>query len=391
MIKIIKADIKDKNDIKNLYFKIYGNFYSLPEVQDDDLMSEILNDSNNVWVIAKDGANVIGSLLFRVNKDISMAKAMAAVVSPDYRGKGIFKSMFQYAFSEIDVDIIYALTRTVLAEPQKLLLNYGFLPLGVFPNVRRVYAYENHGLYAFFKPSALKNRKKLDKILPEVKILQNILKDIIVKKFLVDIFKKREEYFFWENFIEENADIVYRDKFNFQGEEAKKIDIKVIGVEEEYKQVYSLLRFKFFPFHKPNFKITTEFGSVFLHLNMLDKHCAIMGIEVEENNTKNLYNLFFNIPYIVDKLDARYLEIISLAYKYINHSILIDNGFIPSAYFPSFIPEDGFRSDAVIFFYPYNLPHFKNMFIPDVFKAYIKYIYTMIVKKITEEVDRSLI
>jgi hypothetical protein len=90
-------------------------------------------------------------------------------------------------------------------------------------------------------------------------------------------------------------------------------------------------------------------------------------------------------------LDARYLEIVSLAYKYINHSILIDNGFIPSAYFPSLIPEDGFRSDAVIFFYPYNLPHFKNMFIPDVFKGYIKYIYTMIVKKITEEVDRSLI
>jgi len=391
MIKITLATTKDKNNIKNLYFKIYGNFYSLPEIQDEDLMEEILKDQDNIWVIAKDGETIVGSLLFRVNKTISIAKAMAAVVLPNYRNKGIFKEMFKEGFWKLNVDIVYALTRTVLVEPQKLLLDHGFIPLGVFPNVRRVYAYENHGLYAFFKSSALQKRKKIEKMLPEVKNLQNILKDIIIRRYLLDIFKKKDEYIFWESFIEENSKIEYKKNFNIEGVESKKVDIKVIGVEEEYYKNYDSLRFKFFPFHKPNFMITTEFGSVFLHLNMVDKHCAIMGIRPKKDDIEYLYNIFFNIPYIVDKLDARYLEIVSLAYKYVNHSVLLDNGFIPAAYFPVLIPEDKHRSDAVVFFYPYNLPHFKNMFIPEVFRGYIKYIYTMIVKKISEEIERSLI
>lgn len=399
MIKIQKADIKHKKSIKNLYQKVYGSFYSLPEVQDDELMEEILSGvsklskekTDDLWVIAIDDKEIVGSLIFRVNKDISLCKAMGAIVLPEYRGKGIFKEMFEYGLNNIDVDIIYALTRTISPEPQKLLIKYDFIPLGVFPNVRRVYAYENHGLYALIKSTAFNKRKKVEKMLPEIKNLSNILKDLMIRKFLLGIFKQeKKDYSYLESFISEKLIIVYREKFNIKIREAKKIDIKVINVEKEYINSIDNLRFKFFPFHKPNFKITTEFGSVFLHLNMIDKHCAIMGIDCPKEDVEKLYNLFFNIPYIVDKLDARYLEIISIALNHTNHSILLDNGFIPAAYFPCLIPEKNQRADAVVFFYPYNLPHFKNMFVPDDFKPYIKYVYSMIIRKINEELETNL-
>lgn len=390
-IKITLANLEHKKKIKNLYFKVYGNFYSLPEIQEDDLMEEILKDNQNLWVIATDSDQIVGSLLFRVSTELNLSKALAAVVLPEYRGQGIFKAMFEYGLKRIETDIIYALTRTISPEPQKLLLQYNFIPLGIFPNVRRIYAYENHGLYALIKERAFLQRKSLSKVLPEVEELLNILKDILINKFLLNSFKGVDSVFSkLEGFISEKHEIVFREKFNFALKEAQKIEIKIINVEKEYLEVKDKLRFKFFPFHRPNFKISTEFGSIFLHLNMLDKHCAIMGIKVPENDLEKMYNLFFNIPYIVDKLDARYLEIVSRASNYKNHSILLDNGFIPAAYFPCLIPENGKRIDAVVFFYPYNLPHFKKMFIPDIFKPYIKYVYNMIVRKIKEEVEISL-
>ncbi|MCS6954890.1 MAG: GNAT family N-acetyltransferase [Candidatus Calescibacterium sp.] len=395
MIKIEKADISFKKDIKNLYYKVYGSFYSLPEIIDDELMEEILLDDNNCWVVARDGNDIIGSLIFRVSKSISLAKALGAIVMPSHRGKGIFGRMFEFGLNFVDTDIIYALTRTISPEPQKLLLRYNFVPLGIFPNVRRVYAYENHGLYALIKPEAFKLRRKINNILPEIKNLLAILKDIMIRKFLLGVLKDRYlEYSHLEPFISEKYDIVYREKFGIDPKEAKKVDIKVINVEKDYFEVYDKLRFKFFPFHKPNFKISTEFGSVFLHLNMIDKHCAIMGIDTKREDLERVYNLFFNIPYIVDKLDARYLEIVSMTPNYFNHSVLLDNGFIPAAYFPCLIPERDknniFRTDAVIFFYPYNLPHFKKMFVPEDFKPYIKYVYSMIIRKINEELDLNL-
>ncbi|MEN3014574.1 MAG: GNAT family N-acetyltransferase [bacterium] len=389
MIEIKRASVKLKKDIKNLYQKVYGSYYSLPEIQDDDLMEEILNDEDNVWVVAQEDGNIVGSLIFRVNKEISVCKAMGAVVNPSHRGRGLFSQMFEFGLQLIDTEIIYALTRTISPEPQKLLLKHNFVSLGIFPNVRRVYAYENHGLYAYIKPSAFQKRKKINELTYEVAALQEILKQIIINQ---DFRNGALEH--WKEFVYEKIKIIPRQKFNIEPKEAKKIETKIINVEKDYINEYDSLRFKFFPFHKPNFKIITEYGSFYLHLNMIDKHCAIMGIDVPLDDIERLYNLFFNIPYIVDKLDARYLEIVSMASKHVNHSIILDNGFIPAAYFPCLIPlkenKNKFRVDAVIFFYPYNLPHFKKLFIPDDFKEYVRYVYSMIVEKINREIQSSL-
>ncbi|MEM3394138.1 MAG: hypothetical protein QXY79_03730 [Candidatus Methanomethylicia archaeon] len=389
--KIKKANINNKNDIKNLYKEIYGYNYSLPEVTDEELLTEILLNKDNLWLLVYDNENkVCASILFRVDKKNSLSKALAAVVKEKYRNNKLFEIIFYLAFnySIIKSEVIYALARTLTISPQKVLLKNNFIPAGIFPNVRRVLTYENHALFIYLTHKGLIKREKITKmniLVNEIyQVLQKYLHRLLhynikniknIKKNIQDILTLEEKY-----------QKILNQKINIKPTILDNINIIVDNVEREYKEKLNTLRFKFMPFHKPNFKIKTPIGSVFLHFNYIDKHCAIMGLEVD-NDIEKIYNLFYNIPFIIDKLDGRYLEVVSKAENYFYHNILIDIGFVPCAYFPIMLKEKNTRKDIAIFFYPFNFPNLKNMIVPDIFKDYLKVIYSFLVNKLQEEID----
>jgi hypothetical protein len=383
--KIKRANIQDKNYIKNLYKEVYGYNYSLPEVTDEDLLNEILLNPENIWLLVYDNQNkVCGSLLFRIDKKNLLAKALAAVVKEKYRNNKIFELLFHLGFnySILKVEAVYALARTITLSPQKVLFKNNFIPAGIFPNVRRVLTYENHALFIYLTQKGLKKREKITKM----NILVNEIYQILQKYLIRLIYKENKLNLNDSEFFKEKYQKVLIQKLNFKPIVLDNINIIVDNVEKEYNEKLNKLRFKFMPFHKPNFKIKTPLGSIFLHFNYIDKHCAIMGLEVEDNLEK-IYNIFYNIPFIVDKLDARYLEVLSKAENYFYHNILIDIGFIPCAYFPIMLKENNKRKDVAAFFYPFNFPNLKNMIVPDIFKEYLKVIYSFLVNKLQEEIE----
>lgn len=383
--KIRKANIQDKNYIKNLYKEVYGYNYSLPEVTDEDLLNEILLNPENIWLLVYDNENkVCGSLLFRIDKKNLLAKALAAVVKEKYRNNKIFELLFHLGFnySILKVEAVYALARTITIGPQKVLFKNNFIPAGIFPNVRRVLTYENHALFIYLTQKGLKKREKITKM----NILVNEIYQILQKYLIRLIYKENKLNLNDSEFFKEKYQKVLIQKLNFKPIILDNINIIVDKVEKEYNEKINKLRFKFMPFHKPNFKIKTPIGSVFLHFNYIDKHCAIMGLEVD-NDIEKIYNLFYNIPFIIDKLDGRYLEVVSKAENYFYHNILIDIGFVPCAYFPIMLKEKNTRKDIAIFFYPFNFPNLKNMIVPDIFKDYLKVIYSFLVNKLQEEID----
>jgi hypothetical protein len=383
--KIKKANIKDKNYIKNLYKEVYGYNYSLPEVTDEDLLNEILLNPENIWLVVYDNENkVCGSLLFRIDKKNLLAKALAAVVKEKYRNNKIFELLFHLGFnySILKAEAVYALARTITLSPQKVLFKNNFIPAGIFPNVRRVLTYENHALFIYLTQKGLKKREKITKM----NILVNEIYQILQKYLIRLIYKENKLNLNASEFFKEKYQKVLIQKLNFKPTILDNINIIVDNVEKEYKEKLNKLRFKFMPFHKPNFKIKTPLGSIFLHFNYIDKHCAIMGLEVEDDLEK-IYNIFYNIPFIVDKLDARYLEVLSKAENYFYHNILIDIGFIPCAYFPIMLKENNKRKDVAAFFYPFNFPNLKNMIVPNIFKEYLKVIYSFLVNKLQEEIE----
>jgi len=383
--KIRKANIQDKNYIKNLYKEVYGYNYSLPEVTDEDLLNEILLNPENIWLLVYDNENkVCGSLLFRIDKKNLLAKALAAVVKEKYRNNKIFELLFHLGFnySILKVEAVYALARTITIGPQKVLFKNNFIPAGIFPNVRRVLTYENHALFIYLTQKGLKKREKITKM----NILVNEIYQILQKYLIRLIYKENKLNLNASEFFKEKYQKVLIQKLNFKPIILDNINIIVDNVEKEYNEKLNKLRFKFMPFHKPNIKIKTPLGSIFLHFNYIDKHCAIMGLEVEDDLEK-IYNIFYNIPFIVDKLDARYLEVLSKAENYFYHNILIDIGFIPCAYFPIMLKENNKRKDVAAFFYPFNFPNLKNMIVPDIFKEYLKIIYSFLVNKLQEEIE----
>ena len=383
--KIKKANIQDKNYIKNLYKEVYGYNYSLPEVNDEDLLNEILLTPENIWLVVYDNENkVCGSLLFRIDKKNLLAKALAAVVKEKYRNNKIFELLFHLGFnySILKAEAVYALARTITIGPQKVLFKNNFIPAGIFPNVRRVLTYENHALFIYLTQKGLKKREKITKM----NILVNEIYQILQKYLIRLIYKENKLNLNDSEFFKEKYQKVLIQKLNFKPIILDNINIIVDNVEKEYNEKLNKLRFKFMPFHKPNFKIKTPLGSIFLHFNYIDKHCAIMGLEVEDDLEK-IYNIFYNIPFIVDKLDARYLEVLSKAENYFYHNILIDIGFIPCAYFPIMLKENNKRKDVAAFFYPFNFPNLKNMIVPDIFKEYLKVIYSFLVNKLQEEIE----
>jgi muconolactone delta-isomerase len=383
--KIRKANIQDKNYIKNLYKEVYGYNYSLPEVTDEDLLNEILLNPENIWLLVYDNENkVCGSLLFRIDKKNLLAKALAAVVKEKYRNNKIFELLFHLGFnySILKVEAVYALARTITLSPQKVLFKNNFIPAGIFPNVRRVLTYENHALFIYLTQKGLKKREKITKM----NILVNEIYQILQKYLIRLIYKENKLNLNASEFFKEKYQKVLIQKLNFKPIILDNINIIIDNVEKEYNEKLNKLRFKFMPFHKPNFKIKTSLGSIFLHFNYIDKHCAIMGLEVEDDLEK-IYNIFYNIPFIVDKLDARYLEVLSKAENYFYHNILIDIGFIPCAYFPIMLKENNKRKDVAAFFYPFNFPNLKNMIVPDIFKEYLKIIYSFLVNKLQEEIE----
>jgi hypothetical protein len=383
--KIKKANIQDKNYIKNLYKEVYGYNYSLPEVTDEDLLNEILLNPENIWLVVYDNENKIcGSLLFRIDKKNLLAKALAAVVKEKYRNNKIFELLFHLGFNHsiLKAEAVYALARTITLSPQKVLFKNNFIPAGIFPNVRRVLTYENHALFIYLTQKGLKKREKITKM----NILVNEIYQILQKYSIRLIYKENKLNLNDSEFFKEKYQKVLIQKLNFKPIILDNINIIVDNVEKEYNEKLNKLRFKFMPFHKPNFKIKTPLGSIFLHFNYIDKHCAIMGLEVEDNLEK-IYNIFYNIPFIVDKLDARYLEVLSKAENYFYHNILIDIGFIPCAYFPIMLKENNKRKDVAAFFYPFNFPNLKNMIVPNIFKEYLKVIYSFLVNKLQEEIE----
>lgn len=383
--KIKKANIQNKNHIKNLYKEVYGYNYSLPEVTDEDLLNEILLNPENIWLLVYDNENKLcGSLLFRIDKKNLLSKALAAVVKEKYRNNKIFEILFHLGFnySILKSEAVYALARTLTISPQKVLFKNNFIPAGIFPNVRRVLTYENHALFIYLTQKGLKKRENITKM----NILVNEIYQIL-QKYLIKLIHKENKLILngFEIFKEKYQKVLIQ-KLNFKPFILDNINIIVENVEREYNEKLDKLRFKFMPFHKPNFKIKTPLGSIFLHFNYIDKHCAIMGLEVEDDLEK-IYNIFYNIPFIVDKLDARYLEVLSKAENYFYHNVLIDIGFVPCAYFPIMLKEKKVRKDVVAFFYPFNFPNLKNMIIPDIFKDYLKVIYSFLVNKLQEEIE----
>lgn len=392
---------EDMVNLKRLYFDVYGGRYTLPEVTDRDKMKWVIHDPNYLWLLACEKKELVGAIIFVVDRKHRVGKSMAAVVASRFQGKHVMQSLMQrglrYLMEEKDwCDLQYAVVRTVSVAPQKMLAKLGFVGLGVFPNVRRIKGYETHGLAALFKSKALAARRRTPILIPPVEEIFRVTSS------LLSLGKARVHQ------IAPHARPLRiptpwgrsRRRKGKGGEPASKPPMAGGGeveflierskeVEWEYYRLRDAgdLVAEFFPFHYPNVKLHTRDHKteVFLNFQEVDGHADLLGVKTDR---PDLAGLLLRVGEYAESMGVKYLETLVSAYDPALQHAAYRAHFLPCAYFPAFrMGEERERLDYVVMFRSFVPLGFGGLKLTDKTKPYLVAFYKIYTRRLMEEIE----
>ena len=131
--------LKDIEELLNLYTMIYGRNYPVAFGSDPELTASAIESDDYQWLIMRDETNglIVGSIVFELDRLNKVGKAAGLVVHPEYQGAGIASQLAAYGDRLIAphgfLNSIYTTTRTQNIGVQLIFLREGYLPLGIFP------------------------------------------------------------------------------------------------------------------------------------------------------------------------------------------------------------------------------------------------------------------
>ncbi|MBF0406761.1 MAG: hypothetical protein HQM10_05385 [Candidatus Riflebacteria bacterium] len=349
-VTIKSAGHEDIDQIMKLYDRVYSGSYPLKDVTDPQQIKKRIEDTNYFWPLAYHGKDLIASVLFTVDQVNKLGKVYAAVVRDDFRGHDVMHEVSTLGIERLtkitrSCDVIYGTARTVSLAPQVILEHLGFLPMGVFPNVRKVQSFETHGLEIYFREDSLKLRKKQPQLVPEVREFYHIVQSIIhledFKEIILPVFDPKDMGS-PINFIINHDEADVHQKF-------------------ELYQNKDYMEKVFFPFAEPNMLFVSENGDaeIFVNLCETDGNGTILGYRIQNTDLRRVLLWFCEAA---SKEKMRYLELLVNAYKPELQRIALDAKFLPCAYFPAAkMNENGEREDYVVFSRSFESLDFMDM------------------------------
>lgn len=333
-VRLKKAEIDDISEILRLYDVVYSSKYTLAEATQKEAAVKKIENPDCFWYICLKKKEVIGSVIFTLDRPNRLGKVYAAAVRPDFQGKNIMHYMVKEVVEDLcDIskicDAVYATTRTVSFASQIVLEHIGFVSLGIFPNVRRVQKHESHGLEVFYSKTAFENRVLMPTLIPELKKLYKIAQDIfsledalIVDK-LDDVPQEDTIWFIYDDNAE-NVEKIYNARLEADAH-------RMSG---------------FFPFHAPNMRFYSKDlkNEIFCNINRQDGHMAIIAFKCEARNFTNLLNSFCRAAQAV--AGAGYVELLVSAFDPLMQKQALEARFLPCSYFPAMrVNSNGERID----------------------------------------------
>lgn len=371
------ASPEDMDEIKSLYYLVYGGSYTLPEINDADKMKWAINDPNYLWLLNEYNGKLVGSVLFVVDPVNFIGKTFAGVVHPDFRGNKLMIRTIQEGINYLTetnplCELIYAVVRTFISLGfHKDLQNLGFIDTGIFPNVRKVKRYETHGLKVYYKPGVIAKRKKYPILTPESNMIYEIIRDTLelemarVEQIKVEKHKPREEKM--EFLIEKSPDIEW----------------------EYYKaRDNGELIFSFFPLHYPQARLYTKDMSTiaYIHYQEVDGYGSLMGLKTDQDDIESVLSVICDY---VESMGLGYLELLLPARDPLLQRIAYESHFLPCAYFPAakLDPSDKSRLDYMITCNTFVPPNFKGLKLTEFSKSYLQAYYKLYTKRLWEDLE----
>lgn len=372
-VKFQPASQEDIASIIELYHKVYAGKYTLPEVKDPDLIARKVEDPGYFWTLAHCQGKVIGSVIFAIDPVNKIGKAYAAVVLNEFRGQDVMRTMVKMGLKLLTektriCDVIYATTRTVSYAPQVVLEHLGFLPMGIFPNVRKVESFETHGLEVYLSSKCLSYRRQKPRFIPEIVDFYEIVRNEL-------------------NLEEPETVIMEEQDPRKMGSEIKFDvcdDAQIISEKFYHYQDKDLMQKVFFPFTDANMLFSAKDGSadIFVNLSKIDGNGVILGYRHSGPDLRNTLMWFCEEA---SRSGMRYIEMLVNAFRPDKQRLALDAKFLPCAYFPAMrINDDGLREDYMVFSRSFESLDFMNMNLGDTNRkfldAFMKCWYELLVR-----------
>jgi len=336
-VRLRRAKMADKTELIALYQALYGEDYPLEIVREPGVFERHIRAASYFWPIVVANKQIVGSVIFCVDRLQSVIKVYGAVIHPDWQGHDIMRQAIVAGLDYLRdtgsaCDVVYATTRTVSPAPERLVRRIGFKTLGIFPNVRKVQRYETHGLNVYYHRDTLAKRLTNPRLIPQVKDFYLIAKDIC-----------------------ELPDDPIVERVELPTVEPRNLNFKTIDDPKEVRRRFELLyetkmlRFSFFPFHEPHLCLESDDGgtAVFLHHNQFDNYGCILGLRTDRHDMES------KLHQVCDegiRLELRYIKLLVSAFDSLKQRQAWDAHFLPCAYFPAMKPfENDKRMDYLVF------------------------------------------
>lgn len=318
-VQVGPATPDDVLRIRWLYHRIYGGSYPFTLVYDPQECAKAIESDRYVWLLARDGDQAVGSVIFTVQRSAALGKVFGGVVSEEYQGQDLASQMLSLGTEtlvrEAGVRTVYATTRTVSLGPQRLAEKAGFKKLGIFPNVHKVQRPETHTLAVYFGDGALKRREVTPRL------------PLVLKPFYQLV--RRETGIGEAEYVDEPMPEVDGACTPFEHIQAPQFILRRFReVKEEGR-----LSLDFFPFHDPNLLLVSPDGrtEIFFYRSSKDGHCVLCGAL---SGGMELHQLLDHGAAYLESIGVKYIEVLVEAAEARRINQALGARFLPSAYYP---------------------------------------------------------
>lgn len=346
-MKFVKrvAATPDIEELLGLYWSSYGEDYPLLLGTDKRAMKAAIEDQENYyWLTIREELtnSLAASCIIEIDRKDQIGKVTGVTVSKNFRGHGLAKEIIGAACSEILdrrewVKSLYATSRTLAVSAQSMLLANGFIPLGIFPNARKIHSYETLTLMGKFNPLALESRASVERLPAALAPIYHILDERLgttstlgVIEPCPDIFKARPTLS--EERVRADYEFIFAPKF----------------VERRFQETFSDdADDVFYPFHRPNLLISSQNKDIELYASFSkkDHYCVLMSAN---RAISSLGDEIKELIFAMKDMGIYYIETLVRVDHFNAICFLTQNRFLPSALYPAMKESDGKMHDYVL-------------------------------------------
>lgn len=331
-----RANENDVFGIMNLYqIAAEGELWDSVLLDHRKLIQQIQSD-NVRWLVADREAKIIGAFCLLLDSENRLGKLNRIILDPQWKeSRTLLKNALPLLIDYLkdSVDIVYTTTRTLSMEQQDLSLKLGFKLLGIFPNVIGADQSRVNGVSAHFFEGVLTSMRQ-------------------------DFFQLHRAVMPFYEMVRNQCGLGELSPWDLDGSPESSFEplppleliVAPLFVSYRYSRLNerNALSSHFYPFQTPNMLVVAPKQRVEIFVRHMPelRFAAIIGERIDLRVSP--VDLYKQVALLLNERGVNYIEMLVDAADGLGIDYMIQAGFLPCAYLPSFKRQGDVRRDFVV-------------------------------------------